>query len=514
MKAEKNKRRTSAKKGKVKKTVITEDNKTKNIADKASVNEQNKTEADSAVNKVISDNKDIKTLLKEFVLKKENRVKIFSYAIVFATLLIIAVIISVNLCNKEARIEDVNSLIYSEVSSEFTTEFTTNAIETTTYLHPIEICHFNADGKLYGEKGKFSGLWPKLEGRVKASNAEWKNLMEWVGDSSELSKSDYQEDKFVKINGYGTVHWDQSGHSWPAPYSIADKSGGGNQTVEGYFTMIADENVFIDLDKAVEEQDKASYEIDLEAEAETESVSEWETESQEETSVKDSKNKDEDKNLSEQAVEAKTVTEATTQAAVKNTENKKAEDKSDEEDKPDISSIVGTGEFKDKNTTTVKRTYLNNVWGSDSCGVCSLAMVLSTLSGVTVNPPEVALAANCLIGEKAWYGTVLYSQAQAKLAEMAGFPVKMEPYNTAKKETMDDCLDKNGMAIFVTDKDTWASGGDKHYIVARNRVGDKYYTCDSGKNPKGGFTWEQLSSGYNQQYIVYIYPKTAEQSQK
>ena len=44
--------------------------------------------------------------------------------------------------------------------------------------------------------------------------------------------------------------------------------------------------------------------------------------------------------------------------------------------------------------------------------------------------------------------------------------------------------------------------------MVRNRVGDKYYTADSGKNPTHGFTYEQLSAGYCQQYVVYIYPKS------
>jgi hypothetical protein len=175
------------------------------------------------------------------------------------------------------------------------------------------------------------------------------------------------------------------------------------------------------------------------------------------------------------------------------------------------SSKTNTGSTSSSSTGTSSTktgwVYKGGVWASDSCGTCSLAMVLSTLSGVTVSPPEVALAANALIGEKAWYKTILLSQSQAKLAELAGFTVKTENYNTATKAAMDDCLDNNGMALFVTDKSTWASLGGRHYIAVRNRVGDKYYTADSGKNPTGGYTYEQLSSGYNQQMIVYIYPK-------
>lgn len=48
--------------------------------------------------------------------------------------------------------------------------------------------------------------------------------------------------------------------------------------------------------------------------------------------------------------------------------------------------------------------------------------------------------------------------------------------------------------------------------MVRNRVGDKYYTADSGKNPTHGFTYQQLSAGYCQQYVVYIYPKNVAQN--
>ena len=75
-------------------------------------------------------------------------------------------------------------------------------------------CHYNADGKLYGKKGTFSGLWPQLEKVAKASNEQYiKDLMVYVGDNTELEKCKYEEDKFTKINGYGTVHWHQLGHN-------------------------------------------------------------------------------------------------------------------------------------------------------------------------------------------------------------------------------------------------------------------------------------------------------------
>lgn len=45
--------------------------------------------------------------------------------------------------------------------------------------------------------------------------------MVYVGDNTELEKCKYEEDKFTKINGYGTVHWHQVGHKWPNKYSCA-----------------------------------------------------------------------------------------------------------------------------------------------------------------------------------------------------------------------------------------------------------------------------------------------------
>ncbi|HAG04967.1 MAG TPA: hypothetical protein DCG28_05940, partial [Lachnospiraceae bacterium] len=104
--------------------------------------------------------------------------------------------------------------------------------------------------------------------------------------------------------------------------------------------------------------------------------------------------------------------------------------------------------------------------------------------------------------------------SQARLAAMAGFPTGLEPWQSAKKETLDNCLDNNGVALFVTDKQAWASGGGKHYIMVRGRQGDKYYTADSGKNPTGAFTYDEISSGYCEQYIVYIYPKNYKGKEK
>jgi cytoskeletal protein RodZ len=417
--------------------------------------------------------------------------------------------------HKTRKTVSAENVVTTEETTIPTTEITseeTTVIETTTETTTLEPCHFNADGKLYGTKGKFSGLWPTLETIVNSSDEKWTALKEWVGDNSELQKSDYEEDKFVAINGYGTVHWSQGGHNWYAPYSIADTSTGGSATL--MFESIAKEKVTVDLDKAVAEQEEKHKDIIPVTEAATEAAT---------TAVS------QDNNKSSKSAE-KSTEKATEKATEKTSKSEKATTTTKEaatqattaEAKPNEPAVSDTAveaqsqssSAKTNNTgssgtgsSTGRYVYSGGVWGSDACGVCSLAMVLSTLSGVTVSPPEVALAANALIGEKAWYRTILYSQSQAKLAELAGFTVKTQPYNKATKEAMDECLDNNGMALFVTDKQTWASGGGKHYIAVRNRVGDKYYTCDSGKNPTGAFSYEEISSGYNQQLIVYIFPK-------
>ncbi|MGN1317491.1 MAG: hypothetical protein ACI4VF_00645 [Lachnospirales bacterium] len=335
-------------------------------------------------------------------------------------------------------------------TTDYATEYTTyyeDTTETTTVSLAVK-CHYNADGKLYGEKGKFSGLWPQLEQAAKSSNEQYiKDLMVYVGDNTELKKSDYEEDKFTKINGYGTVHWSQSGHKWPNKYSAS------------YSGFVPSVNLF-DTIKIEEKPENMTSSLDNGALVPMADIS-----------------------LSDSAILMETTTEETTEELTETT----------------------TSAYKAASTNKTK-SIEGSVWGSNSCGVCSLAMALSTLSGVTVSPPEVALAANLLIGKSAWYDTILYSKSQAKLAQLAGFNVNMEPYNNAKKETMDACLNANGVALFVTNKSPWVTNG-RHYIMVRNKVGDKYYTADSGNNPTKGFTYEELSSGYCQQYIVYIYPK-------
>lgn len=367
------------------------------------------------------------------------------YKIIIGCLVVLASILIFVVNNSHGYIYSDES-IYTETSTQteqttLTTEMTT---ETTTIATPK--VHYNADGKLYGKKGSFSGLWPELEVKAKASNEQYiKDLMVYVGDNTELKKSNYENDKFKQINGYGTVHWSQGGHKWPNKYSAAHS---------GYTTV--SNNLFDKIKQNIKDDDLKFYDLNA---VKTDNVE------------------------SGAAIENNTIvqveevsTETTTKAVSKNKTVK--------------SSTLAPG----------------RLWGSDSCGVCSLAMALSTLSGVTVSPPEVALAANLLIGKGAWYDTILYSTSQAKLAQLAGFDVKLEPYNQAKKETMDDCLNKNGVALFVSNKSPWVTNG-RHYIMVRNKVGDKYYTADSGNNPTGGFSYQELSSGYCQQYIVYIYPK-------
>lgn len=387
---------------------------------------------------------------KEFIDKHKEYLILHKYHFIAALAIVAMTIIVLVVSNTHGNTEFSDSY----ESTEYTTEYLTyeeTSTETTTLSLAVK-CHYNADGKLYGTKGKFSGLWPQLEAAAKSSNEKYiKDLIVYVGDNTELDKSSYEEDKFVKINGYGTVHWSQSGHKWPNKYSAA---------FSGFIPSA-------DLFNTIKKEEKAEEMTKLN------------------TSNGDGSLKPmEDIVLSDSALAAENTTEGTT---------------------------VNTTETKSETTTaiTYKATssdMAGKLWGSNSCGVCSLAMALSTLSGVTVSPPEVALAANLLIGKSAWYDTILYSKSQAKLAQLAGFNVTMEPYNAAKKETMDACLDANGVALFVTNKAPWVING-RHYIMVRNKVGDKYYTADSGNNPTQGFTYAEISAGYCQQYIVYIYPK-------
>ena len=328
---------------------------------------------------------------------------------------------------------------------------------------------------MYGKKGTFSGLWPQLEKVAKASNEQYiKDLMVYVGDNTELEKSKYEEDKFTKINGYGTVHWHQLGHKWPNKYSCA-YGGGSTSSSNSLFKNI-----------------KKDEKIEAVSEAVTESVG------------KDGKVIEvmPEIMLSDSAVKVEEATTKVVEKSIEQTTKAKTANKNKSKTEP-------ATELQTANSVIeVSGLAPGKVWAGNSCGVCSLAMALSTLSGVTVSPPEVALAANLLIGNSAWYQVIIYSKSQAKLAQLAGFPVYMEPWNEAKKSTMDACLDANGVALFVSKGSDWVDFGGRHYIMVRNRVGDKYYTADSGKNPTHGFTYQQLSAGYCQQYVVYIYPKS------
>lgn len=364
---------------------------------------------------------------KDIVMPYKNYFLTHKFMLVLPLIVLLIMFILLATTGKKAHTKPVMEVATTQsTTTEATTEVTT----------VIEI-HYNADGKLYGQKGKFSGLWKGLEAKAKASNEDYiKELMVFVGDNTELKKVVYTDDNFVKLNGYGTVHWSQSGHKWYNKYSSAFK-GVLEKSEEELFESIKNEHK--PLANIAKIMSKDSIETGNAV------------------------------GITETTTAVTTTTESTTEV-------------------------------------TTQELPQGKLWSTNACGVCSLAMALSTLSGVTVSPPEVAIAANLLIGEEAWYETILYSQSQAKLAQMAGFNVQIEPYNEAKKESMDKCLDANGVALFVTDKEPWTDG--RHYIMVRNRVGDKYYTADSGKNPTQAFTYDELSAGYCQQYIVYIYPKT------
>lgn len=410
-------------------------------------------------------------IIGRFIKQKKSYVIVCVFAVV-----VIVVSGVVNLKNgvltKEEEMVNAEEILTESSSSTSTTYAELNT--ETTSNGPVA-CHYNADGKLYGKKGIFSGLWPQLEKVAKASNEQYiKDLMVYVGDNTELEKSKYEEDKFTKINGYGTVHWHQLGHKWPNKYSCA-YGGGSTSSSNSLFKNI-----------------KKDEKIEAVSEAVTESVG------------KDGKVIEvmPEIMLSDSAVK---VEEATTKVVEKSTEQTtKAKTANKNKSKTEPATELQTA----NSVIEVSGLAPGKVWAGNSCGVCSLAMALSTLSGVTVSPPEVALAANLLIGSSAWYQVIIYSKSQAKLAQLAGFPVYMEPWNEAKKATMDACLDANGVALFVSKGSDWVDFGGRHYIMVRNRVGDKYYTADSGKNPTHGFTYEQLSAGYCQQYVVYIYPKS------
>ncbi|MBQ7265703.1 MAG: hypothetical protein IJS61_06350 [Firmicutes bacterium] len=436
--------------------------------------------------------------------------------------------------NKEKKRKEVSS---HSSSSESTSESTTSSEKSGVKgkEKPVD-CYYNKDGKLKGKKGEFSGLWPELEAKAKASKEQYiKDLMVYVGDNTELSKVPYQEDNFVAINGYGMVHWAQWGHSWPNRYSVSMGSGNySSSSGKKKETTDTGKNTEGTRDKAEEEYSEL-FDNDPSLFSESEEsrklnipntiLGEEENIEVENSVAEESKyteGREEElivETLPEEGAEAP---QAISETNSDTSSEEKAEAEATLEDTQESSEVTKAekpvaGKKKDSVISTSAVYYPGSstsfsrggsTWGSSACGVCSLAMALSTLSGVTVSPPEVALAANLLVGRSGWYGAILFSSTQAQLARMAGFPVKTEPWNSATKAQLDDCLDHNGIAIFVTDKQVWASGGGRHYIVVRNRVGDKYYTADSGKNPINGFTYTEISSGYNQQMIVYIYPKS------
>ncbi len=413
----------------------------------------------------------------------------------------------------------------SETTSDMTTETTTvlsqNSGKKKMVLPDI---YFNTDGKLYGSKGIFSGLWPTLEGLVAQSNESYiKALAVYVGDNTELDRCAYENDKFIKINGYGTVHWSQWGHAWPDNYSCA---GGAmpDYEAETYSPSAAPTH-----SEQVKEDSSQQIQSDT-----SDKTADKKTEEKDNENIQTNKNEgrynapksefpDFFSNLFSAEKAQQSQQDSSSEPEVKQDDASLADESEGEEQVDDFMyseqavsapivldwGIGGIGSI-----TSSSATYGSGSWGASACGVCSLAMALSTLSGVTVSPPECALAANLLIGNGAWYGNVLYSTSQARLAAMAGFPTGLEPWQSAKKETLDNCLDNNGVALFVTDKQAWASGGGKHYIMVRGRQGDKYYTADSGKNPTGAFTYDEISSGYCEQYIVYIYPKNYKGKEK
>ena len=122
--------------------------------------------------------------------------------------------------------------------------------------------------------------------------------------------------------------------------------------------------------------------------------------------------------LSDSAVD---VEEATTKVVEKATEHTtKAKTASKTKTEPDT-------ELQTANTIIeVSGLAPGKVWAGNSCGVCSLAMALSTLSGVTVSPPAVALAANLLIGSSAWYQVIIYSKSQATACRFPSVYVTLE----------------------------------------------------------------------------------------
>lgn len=166
-------------------------------------------------------------------------------------------------------------------------------------------------------------------------------------------------------------------------------------------------------------------------------------------------------------------------------------------------------------------TNSNAAFNYAGCGIIATAMCISTLERKWVNPAEIAIAMQTyrvrtgkqIATTEAGDNGATYWEGIDSIVKEAGYTNSDMQYNKKLDQVkVDECLDKGGLIMYVTtgfpsqDGDTGYTI-DGHYVVIREKVGDKYLIGDSIRNNNIQYTFEQIQSKDKGTGSLYIYPK-------
>lgn len=163
----------------------------------------------------------------------------------------------------------------------------------------------------------------------------------------------------------------------------------------------------------------------------------------------------------------------------------------------------------------------SNTIGGAGCGICSLAMTLTSLSGKVVNPAEIIVAGNTYGDRHAGksssniFSGVITGTGIVNLATDAGF--KAERIGSFEQSKIDAALNQGAYIIYATVNSSWGWGSGNHYITITDKDNEgKYHIIDSANIWKNGAnepfsvgtTFEKIKASDTGQGVEIIYPRT------
>lgn len=163
----------------------------------------------------------------------------------------------------------------------------------------------------------------------------------------------------------------------------------------------------------------------------------------------------------------------------------------------------------------------SNTIGGAGCGICSLAMTLTSLSGKVVNPAEIIVAGHTYGDRHAGksssniFSGVITGTGIVNLATDAGF--KAERIGSFEQSKIDAALNQGAYIIYATVNSSWGWGSGNHYITITDKDNEgKYHIIDSANIWKNGAnepfsvgtTFEKIKASDTGQGVEIIYPRT------